>query len=102
MEDPEQEVGERKEQRGGNQSAVNELNSTANLLGHPGRSSPVPSLHLSFLFQVDQLSFKTLPTAGGEEFLLPHIYQSHPSLSQRSHSQGSREKTLNANMLPVL
>lgn len=42
MENPQQEVGEGKEQRGGNRSAVNELNSTANLLGTQAVAAPFP------------------------------------------------------------
>ena len=78
-------------ERDGHQSAIKELNFTANLLGTQAASSSVPSLNLSFRFQIDHLSFKTLPLAGGEEFL-PQVYQSHPSLSLSQHF--SQEKNL--------
>lgn len=79
--------GRRGIERGGDQAATKELNCHCQPVGYPGCSSLVPSLNpASASFQKDQLSFKTLPLAGGEEFLF-QVYQSHPSLSLSQHSE---------------
>ena len=75
-------------ERGGEQSAIKELLPTCWV---PRLQSPIPSLNVSFRSQIDQLLSKTLPTAGGEEFL-PQVYQSHPSLSLSQRF--SQEKNL--------